>query len=64
MDRGAWHAFRRMWACQRKHLPARDVAAAGGWKDVTVLQGVYEAGDAETLEAVVNVGRRVVGILR
>ena len=56
--------FRRMWACQRKHLPPRDVAAAGGWKDVTVLQGVYEAADAETLEAVVSGGKRVVGILR
>ncbi len=64
MERGAWHAFRRMWACQRKHLPVRDVAAAGGWRDVTVLQGVYEAADQETLEAVVTGGRRVRGILR
>ncbi len=64
MERGAWHAFRRMWACQRKHLPVRDVAAAGGWKDVTVLQGVYQAADLETLEAVVSGGRRVRGILR
>jgi len=64
MERGAWHPFRRMWACQRKHLPARDVAAAGGWKDVTVLQGVYEAADQETLEAVVTGGRLVKGILR
>ena len=64
MERGAWHSFRRMWACQRKHLPVRDVAAAGGWKDVAVLQGVYEAADQETLEAVVSGGRRVRGILR
>lgn len=64
LERGAWHAFRRMWACQRKHLPVRDVAAAGGWKDVTVLQGVYEAADQETLEAVVSGGRRVKGIVR
>jgi integrase len=63
MERGAWHAFRRMWACQRKHLPVRDVATAGGWKDVTVLQGVYEAADQEGLEAVSG-GRRVAGILR
>ncbi|MEO8448738.1 MAG: tyrosine-type recombinase/integrase, partial [Gemmatimonadota bacterium] len=64
MDRGAWHPFRRMWACQRKHLPAKDVAAAGGWRDVGVLQSVYEAADQETLEAVVTGGRRVKGILR
>lgn len=64
LERGAWHAFRRMWACQRKHLPARDVAAAGGWKDTATLQRVYEAADLETLEAVVNGARRVMGIVR
>jgi integrase len=64
MDRGAWHPFRRMWACQRKHLPARDVAAAGGWRNIGMLQSVYEAADQETLEAVVSGGRRVRGILR
>jgi hypothetical protein len=64
LERGGWHPFLRMWACQRKHLPVRDVAAAGGWKGVTVQQGVYEAADQETLEAVVSGGRRVVGILR
>lgn len=64
LERGAWHAFRRMWACQRKHLPARDVATAGGWKDTATLQRVYEAADVETLEAVVNGARRVKGIVR
>lgn len=64
LERGGWHAFRRMWACQRKHLPARDVATAGGWKDVAVLQGVYEAADLEGLEAAVSGGKRVRGILR
>jgi integrase len=64
LERGGWHAFRRMWACQRKHLPARDVATAGGWKDVAVLQGVYEAADADGLEAAVSGGKRVSGILR
>jgi len=64
LERGAWHAFRRMWACQRKHLPARDVATAGGWKDTATLQRVYEAADVETLQAVVNGARRVKGIMR
>lgn len=64
LDRGAWHPFRRMWACQRKHLPVRDVATAGGWKDVTVLQGVYQAADQETLEAVVSGGKRLKGVRR
>ena len=25
-----WHAYRRKWATERKHLPDVDVAAAGG----------------------------------
>ncbi len=28
------HAYGRKWAIERKHLPLKDVAAAGGWKDV------------------------------
>lgn len=64
LERGVWHPFRRMWACQRKHLPVKDVAAAGGWKDIAVLQGVYEAADQETLAEVVSGGKRIRGILR
>lgn len=52
-----WHAFRRMWATKRKHLPAKDVAAAGGWKDTATLQRVYQHADPETMEAVVMGGR-------
>lgn len=48
-----WHAFRRMWATKRKHLPAQDVAAAGGWKDTATLERVYQHADPETMEAVV-----------
>jgi integrase len=50
MERGGWHGFRRMWACQRKALPPKDVAHAGGWRDIGTLQTVYQAADAETLE--------------
>lgn len=32
-----WHANRRAWATQRKHLPAVDVAKAGGWATVQVV---------------------------
>jgi hypothetical protein len=35
-DGSLWHAFRRLWATERA-LPVKDVAAAGGWKDVTTL---------------------------
>ena len=29
-----WHAFRRLWATERKAFPVKGVAAAGGWKDI------------------------------
>ncbi len=48
-----WHSFRRTWATSRKHLPAPDVAAAGGWKGPHTLMYVYQQPDAETLLSVV-----------
>lgn len=35
---GAWHPCRRKWATARKHLPIKDVAAAGGWKCTETLR--------------------------
>jgi integrase len=34
---GLWHCFRRKWATDRKDFPLKDVAAVGGWGDVTTL---------------------------
>ncbi len=48
-----WHAFRRMWATKRKHHALKDLAAAGGWKDLETLQTVYQAADPERIEAAV-----------
>jgi integrase len=39
---GCWHTLRRKWAIERKHLPPVDVAGAGGWKDLAVLQTIYQ----------------------
>lgn len=36
-----WHAYRRKWATERKHLPDVDVATAGGLKTVQTLQSAY-----------------------
>jgi integrase len=44
-DGSLWHAFRRLWATERKSLPVRDVAAAGGWKDITTLINCYQQPD-------------------
>ncbi len=50
-----WHAFRRKWATERKHLPDVDVvAAAGGWSDTTTLRCVYQQADQEGMYRVVS----------
>ena len=48
-----WHAYRRKWATERKHLPDVDVAAAGGWKSLQALKASYQHADAETMLRVV-----------
>ena len=44
-----WHAYRRKWATERKHLSDTDVAAAGGWTSSLTLKRVYQQSDAETM---------------
>ncbi len=60
LDGSLWHAYRRMWATERKHLPAQDVAAAGGWKTVSTVQEIYQRADRATTYAVVNQPTRIV----
>jgi len=52
----AWHMFRRVWATERKDLPLKDVAAAGGWRDTSTLLR-YQQPDDATLRAVVEFER-------
>ena len=59
LDGSLWHAYRRGWATSRKHLPIADVAAAGGWSDVTTLIRCYQQADDETLLRVMNEPRKV-----
>jgi hypothetical protein len=49
-----FHAYRRKWATERKHLPDADVAAAGAWSDTRALKMSYQLTDEQTLLAVVN----------
>ncbi len=51
-----WHAYRRKWATERKHLPDADVAAAGGWANPNTLRLVYQQADQETMLRVVLEG--------
>lgn len=59
LDGGLWHAYRRKWATERKHLPLKDVAAAGGWNDVDTLLKVYQQPDPATLLIVMSEPRKV-----
>jgi len=54
LDGSLWHAYRRKWAIERKGLPLKDVAAAGGWKDVSTLLEVYQQSDEESVLAVTS----------
>lgn len=54
LERGGWHAFRRLWASERRTLPAVDVAAAGGWRSLSVMQASYQQADAATVFSVVE----------
>jgi hypothetical protein len=45
LDGSLWHAYRRKWATERKHLRVKDVAAAGGWNDVDTLLKIYQQPD-------------------
>jgi integrase len=54
LERGGYHAFRRAWTSERRHLPARDVAAATGRRSLSVMRTAYMHADAETVYSVVE----------
>ena len=54
-----FHAYRRKWATERKHLPAKDVAEAGGWLDLRSLEQCYQQVDEATLLQVVSEPRKL-----
>jgi len=50
-----FHGLRRKWATERKHLPEKDVATAGGWRSASVMKRSYQqADDAGVLEAILG----------
>jgi len=59
IEGGDFHPYRRKWATERKHLPDKDVAAAGGWKDLRSLQQCYQGVDDDTLYRVVSEPRKL-----
>lgn len=53
LEGSLWHAYRRKWATERKHLPPTDVAAAGGWAGPESMQRSYQHADQATMLRVV-----------
>ena len=49
LDGSLWHAYRRLWATERKHLPVADVAAAGGWQGPSTLLTCYQQATPEAM---------------
>lgn len=59
LDGGPWRPYRRKWATERKNLPLKDVAAAGGWSDVDTLPKVCQQPDPHTLLVVRKSATRI-----
>jgi integrase len=53
LEGGLWHPYRRKWATERKHLPAVDVAQAGGWEDTDTMRKCYQKADPATMLQVI-----------
>jgi len=54
---GQFHSYRRNRVTERKHLPDVDVAAAGGWTELSSLKKAYQQADESTmLQVVFQVG--------
>ena len=51
-----------MWATERKHLPDKDVAAAGGWRDIESSRKSYQQVDEKTLLQVMTNPNRLLDI--
>jgi integrase len=45
LARGGYHAFRRQFASERRHLNDADLMAAGGWRSLAVMRRSYQHSD-------------------
>jgi len=55
---GLWHPYRRKWASERMHYPLKQLADAGGWKDVATLVTCYQQTSDEQLLAIMSEPRK------
>lgn len=42
-----WHSLRRRFASELKHVPLKDLAGLGGWKDEKTILECYQSTDLE-----------------
>ena len=57
LDGAAWHSYRRGFATERKGMPLKEVAIAGGWSENgQTLQRCYTQATVEGVKAVVDHG--------
>lgn len=54
LERGLWHAYRRLWASERKHQSDVDTAKAGGWRDLATMKQSYQQADPATVLKVIE----------
>ena len=59
LDGTLWHAYRRKWVTQRKHLPDTDVAECGGWRGTETLKECYQMPDPDTMQSVIEGARNL-----
>ena len=54
IERGGFHAYRRLYAIERKHLPGVDVARSAGWRDLATMKRSYQQPDPVTTLRVIE----------
>jgi len=54
IERGGYHAYRRAYASERKHLPDVDVARSAGWRDPATTKRSYQHPDPLTTLRVIE----------
>ncbi len=54
IKQGLWHPPRRAWASNRRDLPEKDVAKAGGWSSPDVMKQCYQHATDEGVIAAVQ----------
>ena len=51
---GTCHPYRRKWRSERRDLPTKAVALAGGWSDVVTMERCYDLPDDVDVLAVTS----------